>query len=157
MDAENLSLRLEALEASVAEYVVADLSRWQAVHARITAYEIAVELMCNVAQRRDPTLVRDLIEGLVFVRDRDPADEFPRRPHRRNPRHPREAARAARGPRLGLSPLTRRSRGRHRGKPCHHTRVTSLWRDWALSIGRMHDPDSVTRDSPRPGRGVELP
>ena len=67
MDADNLSLRLEALEASVAEYVVADLSRWQAVHARITAYEIAVELMCNVAQRRDPTLVRDLIEGLVFV------------------------------------------------------------------------------------------
>jgi hypothetical protein len=67
MDADNLSLRLEALEASVAEYVVADHSRWQAVHARITAYEIAVELMCNVAQRRDPTLVRDLIEGLVFV------------------------------------------------------------------------------------------
>jgi hypothetical protein len=67
MDADNLSLRLEALEASVAEYVVADLSRWQAVHARITAYEIAVELMCNVAQRRDPSLVRDLIEGLVFV------------------------------------------------------------------------------------------
>ena len=39
MDANNLSLRLDALEASVAEYVVADLSRWQAVHARITAYE----------------------------------------------------------------------------------------------------------------------
>ena len=67
MDAETLSRRLDALEASVTEYVLEDIARWQAVHARITAYEIAVEVMCNVAQRRDPRLVHDLIEGLVFV------------------------------------------------------------------------------------------
>jgi hypothetical protein len=67
MDAEILSRRLDALEASMTEYVLADLARWQAVHARITAYEIAVEVMCNVAQRRDPALVSDLIEGLLFV------------------------------------------------------------------------------------------
>ena len=67
MDAEALARRLDALEASMTEYVLEDLGRWQAVHARITAYEIAVEVMCNVAQRRDAGLVRDLIEGLVFV------------------------------------------------------------------------------------------
>jgi len=67
MDAEIISRRLDALEASMTEYVLDDIARWQAVHARITAYEIAVEVMCNVAQRRDPGLVRDLIEGLVFV------------------------------------------------------------------------------------------
>ena len=67
---KQLALLLTATIASLAtaqKPSSADLSRWQAVHARITAYEIAVELMCNVAQRRDPTLVRDLIEGLVFV------------------------------------------------------------------------------------------
>ena len=67
MDTESLSRRLDALEASMTEYVLEDLARWQAVHARITAYEIAVEVMCNVAQRRDPGLVHDLVEGLVFV------------------------------------------------------------------------------------------
>jgi hypothetical protein len=67
MDAQTISRRLDALEASMTEYVLEDIARWQAVHARITAYEIAVEVMCNVAQRRDPGLVRDLIEGLVFV------------------------------------------------------------------------------------------
>ena len=67
MDAEILSRRLDALEASMTEYVLADLARWQAVHARITAYEIAVEVMCNVAQRRDPGLVHDFIEGLAFA------------------------------------------------------------------------------------------
>jgi hypothetical protein len=67
MEPETLSRRLDAIEASMTEYVLADLARWQAVHARITAYEIAVEVMCNVAQRRDPGLVHDLIEGLLFV------------------------------------------------------------------------------------------
>ncbi len=67
MDAESLARRIDALEASMTEYVLQDLARWQAVHARITAYEIAVEVMCNVAQRRDPELVRDMIEGLAFV------------------------------------------------------------------------------------------
>jgi hypothetical protein len=67
MDADNLARRIDALEASVTEYVLEDIARWQAVHARITAYEIAVEVMCNVAQRRDPALVRDIIEGLAFV------------------------------------------------------------------------------------------
>ena len=67
MDADSLARRVDALEASVTEYVLEDIARWQAVHARITAYEIAVEVMCNVAQRRDPALVRDIIEGLVFV------------------------------------------------------------------------------------------
>ena len=67
MDAQSLAKRLDALEASVTEYVLEDIARWQAVHARITAYEIAVEVMCNVAQRRDPALVRDIIEGLAFV------------------------------------------------------------------------------------------
>src|SRR3954471_23277830 len=67
MDADTLARRIDALEASVTEYVLEDIARWQAVHARITAYEIAVEVMCSVAQRRDPALVRDIIEGLVFV------------------------------------------------------------------------------------------
>src|SRR3954471_20987634 len=67
MDADTLARRIDALEASVTEYVLEDIARWQAGHARITAYEIAVEVMCNVAQRRDPALVRDIIEGLVFV------------------------------------------------------------------------------------------
>ena len=67
MDPKTISRRLDALEISVTEYVLTDIARWQAVHARITAYEIAVEVMCNVAQRRDPALVRDLIEGLLFV------------------------------------------------------------------------------------------
>jgi hypothetical protein len=67
MDPQTLSLRLDAIEASMTEYVLADIARWQAVHARITAYEIAVEVMCNVAQRRDPRLVHDLVEGLAFV------------------------------------------------------------------------------------------
>lgn len=67
MDAQSLAKRLDVLEASVTEYVLEDIARWQAVHARITAYEIAVEVMCNVAQRRDPALVRDIIEGLAFV------------------------------------------------------------------------------------------
>ena len=67
MDAETLYRRIDALEASMTEYVLADLARWQAVHARITAYEIAVEVMCNVAQRRDPGVVHDLVEGLAFV------------------------------------------------------------------------------------------
>jgi hypothetical protein len=67
MDAESLAKRVDALEASMTEYVLEDIARWQAVHARITAYEIAVEVMCNVAQRRDPALVRDIIEGLMFV------------------------------------------------------------------------------------------
>ena len=38
MDAEILSRRLDALEASMTEYVLDDIARWQAVHARITAY-----------------------------------------------------------------------------------------------------------------------
>ena len=67
MDSETFSRRLDAIEASMTEYVLADLARWQAVHARITAYEITVEVMCNVAQRRDPGLVHDIIEGLAFV------------------------------------------------------------------------------------------
>jgi hypothetical protein len=67
MDADALSKRLDALEASMRDYVLEDIARWQAVHARITAYEIAIEVMCNVAQRRDPRLVRDIIEGLAFV------------------------------------------------------------------------------------------
>src|SRR3712207_2398160 len=67
MDTEALFRRLDAIEASMTEYVLEDLARWQAVHARITAYEIAVEVMCNVAQRRDPGLVHDLVEGFAFV------------------------------------------------------------------------------------------
>jgi hypothetical protein len=67
MDPETLSRRLDRIEASMTEYMLEDLARWQAVHARITAYEIAVEVMCNVAQRRDPRLVHDLVEGLAFV------------------------------------------------------------------------------------------
>ncbi|HEX8662764.1 MAG TPA: hypothetical protein VF744_01895 [Beijerinckiaceae bacterium] len=67
MNAETLSRRLDAIEASMTEYMLEDIARWQAVHARITAYEVAVEVMCNVAQRRDPRLVHDLVEGLLFV------------------------------------------------------------------------------------------
>ena len=67
MDPETFSRRLDAIEAAMTEYRLADLARWQAVHARITAYEIAVEVMCNVAQRRNPRLVHDFIEGLAFA------------------------------------------------------------------------------------------
>jgi hypothetical protein len=67
MDPATLSRRLDAIEASIAEYRLADFARWEAVHARITAYAIAVEVMCNVAQRRDPRLVHDFIEGLAFA------------------------------------------------------------------------------------------
>jgi len=67
VDVDLITKRLDALEARMAEYVSEDVARWHAVHARITAYEIAVEVMCNVAQRRDPTLVQDLVEALRFV------------------------------------------------------------------------------------------
>src|SRR3954466_16233354 len=67
MDAGSLSKRIDALEASMTENVLEDIARWQAVHARITAYEITIEVMCNVAQRRERALVRDTIEGLAFV------------------------------------------------------------------------------------------
>jgi hypothetical protein len=67
VDVDLLTKRLDTLEARLAEYVSEDVARWHAVHARITAYEIAVEVMCNVAQRRDPTLVEDIVEALSFV------------------------------------------------------------------------------------------
>lgn len=67
MAQDHLAQRLAALEERVTEYVLEDVARWHAVHARITAYEIAVEVMCNVTQRRDPSLVSDIIEGLAFV------------------------------------------------------------------------------------------
>ena len=67
MDDDKLADRVESLENLIADRFLQDREAWLAVHARISACEVAFEILANAAQKRHPLLARELVDGLSFT------------------------------------------------------------------------------------------
>ena len=67
MDDYELARRVEGLETLMTDRFLQDRELWQAVYARIDAFELAFSALADVAQERHSSLTRELVDRLSFA------------------------------------------------------------------------------------------